>query len=60
MTYLNDRIGNLRHHLRRVLMRMLPRGIAHHTLIQLRSLGILTLLALMRVMTLTRDYIVRH
>lgn len=41
-------------------MRMLPRGIAHDTLIQLRRLGIFALLALVRVVALARDDIVRH
>ena len=41
-------------------MRMFPRGIAHDALVQLRGLGVLALLALMRVMALARDDIVRH
>ena len=39
---------------------MLPGGIAHDTPVQLRSLGIFALLALVRVMAFARDYIVRH
>lgn len=48
----------MRHHLRSVLVQMLPRCVVHHTLVELGCLRILTLLALMRIVTLPRHDVV--
>ena len=60
MTYLNDGKSDMRHHLRGILMQMLPRRIIHDTLVEFGGLRILALLAFMRIVTLPRHDVVGH
>jgi len=54
-SHLDNGVVHFCHHLGRVLMRVVSGFIAHHTFIELRSLGIFALLTFMRIVALPRD-----
>lgn len=60
ITYLDDGESDTGHHLRRVLVQMLPRSVVHDALVELGRLRVFALLALVRVVALPRDHVVRH
>lgn len=59
VTYLDDGEADMRHHLRGVLVQVLPGSVVHYALVELGRLRVLALLAFVRVVALPRHDVVR-